>query len=113
MYNSVLLIGRTTDKPKIRQLESGVMVGNLTLAVNRPFKNTDGQYETDFINCTLWNGIASSANEFCNKGSLIGVRGYLVTKEETVLFKNEEGVEYKKTIKIPDLHVDKVIFIKL
>ena len=64
MYNSVLLIGRTTDKPKIRQLESGVMVGNLTLAVNRPFKNTDGQYETDFINCTLWNGIASSANEF-------------------------------------------------
>ena len=112
MYNNVLLIGRTTDKPKIKQLDSGLIVGNLTLAVHRPFKNTDGEYETDFINCTLWNGIASSANEFCNKGSLIGVRGYLVTKEETIYFKNEEGVEFKKTIKVNDLNVDKVIFIK-
>ena len=113
MYNSVLIIGRTTDKPKIRQLESGVVVGNMTLAVNRPFKNTDGEYDTDFISCTMWNSIATSANEFCKKGSLIGVRGYVVNKEETVTVLGEGGEQYKKTIKVLDINVDKVIFLKL
>ena len=47
----------------------------ITLAVPRSYKNEEGAYETDFIDCVLWNGIASNTAEYCNKGDLIGVKG--------------------------------------
>ena len=113
MYNSVILIGRTTDKPTLRTLDNGFSVGNLTLAVNRPFKNSDGEYDTDFINCTMWNGVANSANEFCRKGSVVAVKGLLVTKDDSVMITTESGEQIKKNIKVLDIQVEKVIFIKL
>ena len=113
MYNSVMLIGRTTDKPTIRKLESGVVVGNFVLAVSRPFKNSDGEYDVDFIPCTLWNANAVNANEFCNKGSTVAVRGYLQMKDDNVNINTESGEVVKKTIKVIDIVVEKLIFLKL
>ena len=49
------------------------------LAVNRNYKNADGIYETDFIRCVLWNGIAGATSEFCKVGDVVGIKGRLQT----------------------------------
>ena len=112
MYNQVFLIGRTTEKPTLNKLESGQTVGHLTLAVNRPYKNQDGNYDTDFITCTLWNGIATNANAYCNKGSLIAVKGIVIQKEENVVIKKDDEILSKK-IKTYDIVAENVVFLKL
>lgn len=109
MYNIVLLIGRLTDKPTLKKLENGNNVGNFTLAVKRPFKNMDGEYDTYFINCSIWNGIAENMVEYCNKGSLIGVRGHLMTRDEKIV--NDKGEQIN--IKVPTIYVERVQFISL
>ena len=53
---------------------------SITLAVQRPFKNINGEYDTDFISCVLWRGVAESTAQYCKKGDLIGVRGRIQTK---------------------------------
>ena len=79
MLNQVVLVGRLTEDPNLAQTEKGNPVLNVNLAVSRPFKNSDGIYETDFIRCTLWNGIAENTSEYCKKGDVIGVKGRLQT----------------------------------
>ena len=77
MVNSVMLVGRLAKDIEINELESGAKVTNVTLAVNRQFKNADGVYETDFFDCTLWEGLAQNAAEYCKKGDTVGIRGRL------------------------------------
>lgn len=72
--NHVILIGRLTGKPEVITTEN-MTRSVITLAVPRTFKNQDGIYETDFIRCVLWNGIASRAEEYCKKGDMVSVRG--------------------------------------
>ena len=79
MLNQVVLVGRITREPELKELEDGKKVSNITLAVPRSYKNADGIYETDFIDCTLWNGIANNLFEYCKKGDMVGVRGSLRT----------------------------------
>lgn len=79
MYNFAYLIGRLTADPEVNKTESGKSVCNITLAVQRTYKNADGIYEADFIRCALWDAIANNAAEFCHKGDLIAVRGQLRT----------------------------------
>lgn len=112
MYNHVFLIGRTTDKPTISKLENGQTVGHFTLAVNRPYKNAEGNYDTDFIPITLWNAVAVNANAYCNKGSVIGVNGIVIQKEENVLFKKEDE-NLSKKIRTLEIYAENVVFIKL
>ena len=50
------------------------------MAVPRSYKNINGEYDTDFIDCTLWSGIAESTTEYCKKGDLLGVRGRVQTR---------------------------------
>ena len=45
------------------------------LAVNRSYKNENGEYETDYVKCLLWDGIAENTSNYCKKGDIIGVRG--------------------------------------
>lgn len=80
MLNNVILIGRITDDPLLEETQSGKKVSTITLAVARSFKNSSGVYETDFVTCRLWAGIALSTSEFCEKGSLIAVKGRLQTR---------------------------------
>lgn len=77
MLNQVILVGRLAQNPEVQELENGRKVANITLAVPRPFKNHEGVYETDFIDCTLWNGVAENASLYCEQGDIIGVKGRL------------------------------------
>lgn len=79
MLNTVMLVGRLTQDPEIRVTESNKEVVRICVAVNRSFKNPDGIYETDFIDCTLWEGLAKNLSEYCHKGDTIGIRGRIQT----------------------------------
>lgn len=79
MLNQIVMVGRLLDKPEIKELENGKKVTNLTLVVSRNYKNKNGEYEKDFIDCVLWNGIAESTKEYCNKGDIVGVKGRIET----------------------------------
>lgn len=80
MLNQSILVGRIVREPEVRETENGTKVTNITLAVQRPFKNINGEYDTDFISCVLWRGVAESTAQYCKKGDLIGVRGRIQTK---------------------------------
>lgn len=75
--NNVMLVGRLAQDIEIKKLDSGKEVTRISLAVNRNFKNPDGLYETDFIDCILWDGLAKNIGEYCKKGDTVGVRGRL------------------------------------
>lgn len=82
MLNQIILVGRLVQDPEIKELENGMRISYITLAVPRSFKNSDGIYETDFINCIVWNNIADNVKEYCKKGDVIGVKGRIQTKQE-------------------------------
>ena len=87
MLNQVVLVGRLTKDPEVVNTESGKKVSYINLAVQRPFKNTDGIYETDFIRCVLWNIVAENTAEYCKTGDIIGVKGRLQTSN----YQDEDG----------------------
>ena len=84
MLNQIVLVGRLTENPTIKELENDRKVTTITLAVQRSYKNTDGVYETDFIPCILWNGIATNTTEYCKKGDVVGVKGRLQVREDKI-----------------------------
>lgn len=77
MLNQTVIVGRLVKDPELRETDNGRKVTNVTLAVPRSFKNVNGEYETDFISCVLWKGIAENTTQYCKKGDLIGVKGRL------------------------------------
>lgn len=81
MTNMVCVIGRLIDKP-IKNGENNVLI---TIAVPRTYKNTNGEIETDLINAQLWDGIATNAEQYLNKGDLVGVKGRLETKDDKMI----------------------------
>lgn len=79
MLNQTVLVGRMVKDPEVTETESGKKVSTVVIAVPRSYKNTEGEYEPDFISCTLWNGIAENTAEYCKKGDLVGIKGRLQT----------------------------------
>lgn len=79
MLNQVVLVGRLTSNLELKETEKGIQVANITLAVQRSFKNEDGEYETDFIDCVLWNSIAENTAQYCRCGDLVGIKGRIQT----------------------------------
>ena len=77
MVNMVVLVGRLVKDPEIIENGNGSKMSRVTLAVSRRFKGPDGVYQTDYVDCVLWNNYAINVNEYCSKGDLIGVRGRL------------------------------------
>ena len=75
MLNQIDLVGRLVETPIKEENGDGRSVTSITLAVPRSFKNVDGEYDTDFLPVTLWDGVAKSTTEYCRKGDLIGVKG--------------------------------------
>lgn len=80
MLNQTVIVGRLVRDPDLYETENGNKVTNITLAVPRSYKNADGEYDTDFINCVLWKGVAESASEYCHKGDLLGIKGRIQTR---------------------------------
>ena len=79
MLNQAVLVGRIVQDPELKETETG-KVSNITLAVPRSFKNSNGEYDTDFISCVLWKGVAESTVEYCKKGDLVGIKGRIQTR---------------------------------
>ena len=80
MINNVVLVGRLTHKADLKFTTNGKNYTQFSVAVQRKFKNQSDEYETDFINCTLWGKAAENFTKFTRKGSLVGVEGRLQTR---------------------------------
>lgn len=80
MLNQLVIVGRLVKDPELRETEDGRKVTNITLAVPRSYKNSDGEYETDYVDCVLWSTVAETTSEYCKKGDLLGVKGRVQTR---------------------------------
>lgn len=92
MVNNIVLVGRLVQTPEIFETDNGNKMSVITLAVPRSYKNQNGEYDTDFLDCTLWTGIAENTAEYCKTGDMIGIKGRLQSR----LIENEDGFKYKK-----------------
>ena len=87
MLNRAVLTGRLTRDVDLRYTQSGTAVGTFTLAVDRTFKNQQGEREADFINCVIWRKSAENFANFVRKGSLVGIDGRIQTRN----YENQQG----------------------
>jgi single-strand DNA-binding protein len=87
MLNRIVLIGRLTADPDFRVTSGGTPVANFALAVDRNFKNQQGEYETDFIRIVTWRRQAEFVSKNLQKGRLISVDGRLQVRK----YQNQEG----------------------
>ena len=92
MVNQLILVGRLVKSPELELTESGKKVSIITRAVPRSYKNANGEYETDFLDCTLWTSIAENTSEYCKTGDILGIKGRLQTR----IIEKEDGTKYKK-----------------
>ena len=102
MLNKIILQGRLVRDPEMRTTQSGKSVASFTLAVDRDFAPQGQQKETDFINCTAWNGTADFINRYFSKGSMATVCGSLQIQNYT----DRDG--NKRTS--PNVNVENVYF---
>jgi single-strand DNA-binding protein len=87
MMNSICLVGRLTKDVDLRYTPSNVAVATFSLAVNRTFKNENGEREADFINCVMWRQQAENLANWAKKGALIGITGRIQTRS----YDNQQG----------------------
>ena len=79
--NQTILVGRLVADPELTVLDNGTKVTTVTLAIKRNFKSGEtNDYETDFLKCTLWSGIAEATVNYCKKGHTVGVKARLQQK---------------------------------
>ena len=78
--NNVSLVGRLTKDVELKQTGSNTAVATGTLAVNRQFKNANGEKEVDFINIVAWRKTAEILSSYASKGSQIGITGRIQTR---------------------------------
>ncbi len=103
MLNQVVLVGRIVKTPELRTTETGKKTATVTLAVPRNYKNMNGEYETDFLDCTLWTNVAENTTEYCQTGDMVGVKGRIQTRVIT----SDDGSKKKKT----EIVAEKVTFL--
>ena len=87
MLNRVVLTGRLTRDPELRYTGSGTAVCSFSVAVDRQFRNQNGDRDADFINCVIWRKSAENFANFTHKGSLVGIDGRLSTRN----YENNQG----------------------
>lgn len=87
MINNVVLIGRLTRDAELRYTPSNIAVATFNLAVNRNFKNDNGDREADFINVVMWRQQAENFANWVKKGNLVGITGCIQTRS----YDNQQG----------------------
>lgn len=87
MLNNACLVGRMTKNAELRYTPNNQAVATFTLAVNRNFKNANGDREADFINCVIWRQQAENLANWVEKGALIGIIGRIQTRS----YENQQG----------------------
>lgn len=80
MMNSIILVGRLVKDIELKETGNNHPYCFITLAVQRNYKNADGEYETDFIDAIVWNEKAVNINKYAKKGDIIGIEGSLETR---------------------------------
>ena len=85
--NQTCLIGRLTKDVELKYTPANQAVAQFTLAVNRTFKNANGERESDFINCVIWRKSAENFANWVKKGALIGITGRIQTRN----YENQQG----------------------
>ena len=103
MINQAILVGRLTRDPELKYTSDGKAVASITLAVNRQFRNANGEFEADFVPCTLWKKTAENTALYCRKGSVIGLTGRVQTRH----YDNSEG----KRVYVTEIVADHVQFL--
>lgn len=103
MLNQIVLVGRIVKTPELRTTENGKKTTTVTLAVPRNYKNMNGEYDTDFLDCTLWTNVAENTVEYCQSGDMVGVKGRIQTRVITA----DDGSKKKKT----EIVAEKVTFL--
>lgn len=93
MVNQIVLVGRIARAPEAKTSETGKKYATLTLAVPRNYKNANGEYDTDFLDCTLWSSVAESTSEYCKTGDMIGVKGRIQSR----IVESPDGQKRRKT----------------
>lgn len=104
MINNVTLVGRLTKDPDLRYTQSGIATARFTLAVNRSFKNQNGEQQADFISIQVWRKTAENVANYCRKGSLVGIVGRI----QTGSYDNQQGQRVYTT----DVVADSVQFLE-
>lgn len=110
MLNSVILIGRLVATPTLKVYDNDLTVTSIILAVDRPFKNHEGEFDTDFIKCVFWDVTAKNVTEYCKKGDCIAVRGRLHSAQREISFDAENNTLKKKIIEL-EVVGERVIFL--
>ncbi len=104
MLNQVILVGRLVYDPELKTLDDGRNVTQISVAVQRNYKNPEThEYDTDFIKCTLWSGVAENTVQYCKKGSVVGIKARLVQRN----YEYQEG----KSFSYPEVVAEKITFI--
>ena len=80
MLNQIVLVGRLTKDIVVNKSDKGIKVATLRLAIPRSFKNSEGVYDTDFIDCVLFDSVAENTSEYCKKGDIVGVKGRIQSR---------------------------------
>lgn len=114
MLNQVVLVGRLVRDLQVNNSgDSNKKIATLTLAVPRSFKNHDGLYDTDFIDCVLWDNVAMNTANYCKKGDIVGIKGRIQSRivndndvNKTVLQVIAEKVTFLSSKKEEESKVD-------
>ena len=101
--NKVVLVGRLTRDPEVRSTSTGNSNARFTVAVNRNFKNKDGQYDADFISCVAFSRTAEFIAKYFKKGNMICLEGRI----QTGSYDAQDGTKRYTT----DVVVDNVEFV--
>lgn len=107
--NKVILIGRITKEPEIRLTTNQTQYMNFTVAVDRRFKDANGERQADFINCVAWKQTAVFISKYFKKGDRIGCTGSIQTRtyekdgqKQYITEVNVEEAEFVESNKKPE-----------
>ena len=78
--NKVEIIGRLTKEPEVKLTQNETAFCNFTVAVDRKYKDANGQRQADFINCVAWRQTAQFIQKYFHKGNRIGICGSIQTR---------------------------------
>ena len=81
--NAIIISGRIVARPELRYTHANIPVTKFSVAVNRPFKDNDGEQKADFINCVVWGKRAENVCNYLDKGSKVLIDGSLQTSTYT------------------------------
>lgn len=102
MLNVCIVLGRIVNDLEVRQTQSGVACLQFTVAVERNFKNSNGEYDTDFISCVAWRETCEFIAKYFSKGKMIAVEGQLRSRT----YEDKNGTKHY----ITEVYVDSASF---